>query len=71
MHVFEMVVWVVGISVAGGTVMEYFKSKSRGLPKGLAQRLERLEALEDRVATLEKILTEPKSQLKREIDELN
>lgn len=68
----DMIVIVVVAGVGGGVLREYLKTK-RNQPaddKASAVTNERLAKLEDRVKTLERILTDSKSQLKSEIDAL-
>ncbi len=71
MEVFDMVVAVVAISCAAGVINNYLKNK----------RLERqvtpdpdlateLEALKQRVAVLEEIVTDERYHLKKELDQL-
>ncbi len=73
MHVFEMVVWIVAISCIAGVVTTWMKGRQHAnsrLSHVMEDRLDRLEELEDRVAVLEKIVTDDKGDLKRRIDEL-
>ena len=70
-----MVVIVVFIGCATGVITAYFKSKE-GVRGDLIDRVERLEeshdnsSLEARVRALEAIVTDSKSNLKREINDL-
>ncbi len=68
----DMIVIVVVVGVIGGVLREYFKTKRSQPAKNEdnAADKERLEKLEERVKTLERILTDSKSNLKAEIDAL-
>ena len=73
MNTFEMVVLIVLIGVMAGVVNNYIKSRndSGGAEKGeLAERLAKLELLEDRVKTLEKIVTDRDFELKEKFRNL-
>jgi len=69
---FEMVVSIVAIGVLGG-IVKVFLSKSEVKNteiQALSKRLDKLEALEERIQTLETIVTDGKADLRREIDSL-
>lgn len=82
MHVFEMIVWVVGLSMIGGVVIAYFESKKVSIKKGglsqmlgdeyLAKKdiLEKFRAMEQRIQVLERIATDKGVTLASEIDNL-
>lgn len=73
MNTFEMVVLIVLIGVMAGVVNNYIKSRNDagGAEKGeLAERLAKLELLEDRVKTLEKIVTDRDFELKEKFRNL-
>ncbi len=73
MGVFEMVVLVVAIGVFGGVTREALKNKQSASTSQLNEinsRLSKLENLEQRIQTLEAIVTNEKETLKREIDAL-
>lgn len=67
-----MIAIVVVVGVFGGIFREYFKTKRKqpADDKATAATNERLAKLEERVITLERILTDSKSHLKSEIDAL-
>lgn len=74
MSVFAMVVWVVAISVIGGAVMQWLKTKEKiaeaqsGEQGNISES--RVGALEERIQVLEKIVTDKGFNLAREIDGL-
>ncbi|MDH3399738.1 MAG: hypothetical protein OEM03_02090 [Chromatiales bacterium] len=73
MNTFEMVVLIVLIGVMAGVVNNYIKSRhdAGGAVSGeLAERLAKLELLEDRVKTLEKIVTDRDFELKEKFRNL-
>lgn len=73
MHVFEMVVLVVAISVFGKIVLQYMKQKGRTRPDAEIEN-DRLRGeignLKDRIATLERLATDRSRLLADEIDAL-
>ncbi len=73
MHVFEMVVLVVAISVFGKIILHYMKQKGRGRPDAELEN-DRLRGeignLKDRIATLERLATDRSRLLADEIDAL-
>jgi hypothetical protein len=73
MQVFEMVVLIVLISVVAGVANNYLKTRGAMDGKGSAElqsRLSRLKDLEERVQTLEKIVTDRNFELKEKIRNL-
>ena len=73
MHVFEMVVWIVAISCLTGVLTEYFKTKRKTAeraPQNDDDVLAELDELRERVETLEAIVTDQKTRLRSELDEL-
>ncbi|GEQ98563.1 hypothetical protein JCM17844_22000 [Iodidimonas gelatinilytica] len=77
MGVFEMVVLIVLIATVGEIVKNRAKTKTRmeDLEKrlkelGVADQLKRVDDLEQRVRTLERIATDKRSRLHDEIDAL-
>ncbi|MCK5425891.1 MAG: hypothetical protein KAI89_10980 [Emcibacter sp.] len=79
MHVFEMVVLIVAISVIGGIIMKYLERESTDLSEdklndmmqGLdVSHMEKIIALERRVQVLERIATDKGITLASEIDNL-
>ncbi|MBA4759273.1 hypothetical protein [Sphingosinicella sp.] len=73
MHVFEMVVLVVAISVFGKIILQYMKQKGRERPDAELEN-DRLRGeignLKDRIATLERLATDRSRLLADEIDAL-
>ncbi len=72
MHVFEMVVIVVIAALIAGVLKEYLSKKQT--PNidisGIENRLNKLEVLQERIETLEAIVTDKGYDLKQEIDNL-
>lgn len=68
------IVLVVLIACVTGVVMHYISEKNktadRGDVEGVDEMLAQLEAIEERVRVLERIITENRFDLKREIDRL-
>jgi hypothetical protein len=74
MGVFEMVVFIVSISVTGGIINKWIETKKGGLGGDAAKRLERqeaeLEALKKRIRNLETMVAlEPSERLGASTDE--
>lgn len=72
MNTLFFVVCIVAIVVAGDTLQKYMKLKQSKQPdsEGVDETLAEIERLEERIRVLEKIVTENKYDLKREIDAL-
>ncbi len=76
MGLWEMVVCVVFIGVAGGLVGNYLKHRRRVTTKSVLKRIEALEnrmadnSIESRLQALETIVTDNKNTLKEEIEAL-
>jgi len=74
MDVFTMVVVIVVITMTAGVINHYIKARTKMTDPGeledIHKRLERMEKLEERVRTLEKIVTDKKTKLADEIDRL-
>ncbi|MGB5410475.1 MAG: hypothetical protein WBN09_03020, partial [Woeseiaceae bacterium] len=70
MNTLFFVVCIVAIVVAGDTLQKYMKLKQSKQPDNeeIDQTLAEIERLEERIRVLEKIVTENKYDLKREID---
>ncbi len=65
------VVCIVAIACATAVLSDYFKAKAaRGRDDTSNETLEQLAAMEERIRVLERIVTEKKFDLKREIDGL-
>ena len=72
MNVFFFVVCIVAIVMTADTIQKYMKmkDKSRQENSNVDETFEKLESLEERIRVLERIVTENKYDLKREIDNL-
>ena len=74
MNLWTFIVLTVAIGCGTGIVMEYLRTKRETAAKGseavAAETLAQLDALEKRIRVLERIVTENKFDLKREIDSL-
>lgn len=72
MNVFEMVVIVVVVGCLTGVISDYFKTKRRTSAgnEDLDDALDRIDDLEERVRVLEKVVTDDKYDLSRQIDQL-
>ncbi len=67
------VITIVAIALFAGIVKEYLRGKREEAPQRdeeWAQTLARIEELEERIRVLERIVTDPKDTLKREINSL-
>lgn len=66
------VVCIVAIVLAASTVQQYFKLRARKEEQrpDMANPLARLDQLEERIQVLERIVTENKFELRRDIDKL-
>ncbi|WP_185964379.1 hypothetical protein [Aliikangiella marina] len=72
MHVFEMVVIITVVVLVAGLIKDWMK-KNQTPPVDLSpieDRLAKLEALQERVEVLEKIVTDKNYDLRSEIDNL-
>lgn len=72
MNVFEMVVIIVIIGCVTGVANNYFRAKRHAGPasEDLDEALDRIDDLEERVRVLEKVVTDDKYDLGRQIDSL-
>lgn len=70
MSVFAMVVWIVGVSLLAGVVHDYLKTRRLEAKKGQSVNQEELLALKERISVLEKIVTDERYDLRREISQL-
>ena len=72
MGLWEMVVAVVALGVVAKVITSYLESKKAGESSEgeIAEHLERIDRLEERVIVLEKIATDKRNNLKDEIDRL-
>lgn len=70
MDVFVFVLAIVFIGTVGGLLKEALKQKNKASSKTERDHETRINTLEERVATLERIVTDEKYHLRREIDTL-
>ena len=71
MDVFTMVVIIVAIACGAGAYNNYLKTRRQESKSAPSEELRaELDALRERVETLEKIVTDDKYQLHRELSEL-
>ena len=72
MHVFEMILGVVIVTTIGGLLNNFmkFKTESSETMDGMDERLHKLEDLEERIKTLEKIITDQNYDLDQKIKSL-
>ena len=72
MHVFEMVLGIVIVTTIGGILNNFmkFKAESNATMDGMDGRLNKLEDLEERIKTLEKIITDQNYDLDQKIKSL-
>ena len=76
MSVFTMVVWIVAISCGTGVLIEYLKTRRKALEANLSEGEPRaseseIKELSERVAVLERIIVDRKTDLGEEIDRLD
>ena len=70
---FYMVVWIVAIVMVAGLIEKYLKLKAKSKENSAeldAETTARIEDLEERVRVLERIVTENKFDLKKQINDL-
>lgn len=70
MDVFVFVLAVIVITTIAGLIKEQMKQRRKMENAVGADQQARIDKLEERVATLERILTDDKSQLRQDIDAL-
>jgi len=72
MNPFTMVVWIVGIVMIAQIISNYLKAKAKAVDTSSLneETYGRIDELEERIRVLERIVTESKRDLKREINEL-
>lgn len=71
MEVFTMVVLIVAISCGAGVINNYLKNQRMVLKGAPSEELQgELDALKQRIAALEAIVTDERYELKRELDRL-
>ncbi len=74
MYVFEMVAIIAVVAIIASTISKYFENRNKGPGseelERLKEQLGRLDNLERRVQTLEKIITDNKYDLHQKFKEL-
>ena len=72
MSTFFFVVCIVAIVMTADTIQKYMKMKAKNLAAGpdMEETMQQIEQLEERIRVLERIVTENKYDLKREISNL-
>lgn len=70
MDVFVFILAIIAITTIGGLIKEQMKQKRKADNAMGVDQQARIDKLEARVATLERILTDDKSQLRQDIDAL-
>ena len=72
MSTFFFVVCIVAIVMTADTIQKYMKMKTKNLAAGpdMEETMQQIEQLEERIRVLERIVTENKYDLKREISNL-
>jgi phage shock protein B len=70
MDVFVFVLAIIIITTIAGLIKEQMKQRRKMDNAAGADQQARIDKLEERVATLERILTDDKSQLRQDIDAL-
>ena len=70
MDVFTMVVIIVTVSCLAGVANNYFKSKERSDEEAPDELLAELDELRGRIEVLEKIVTDERYHLTKELDKL-
>ncbi len=69
MHIFEMIAIITVVSIVAGVFKSYIDKKQVDT-SDIEERINKLEALEERVKVLEAIVTDKGYDLKTEIDNL-
>ncbi len=70
MNPFEFVLIIIAMSFGYGLLRDYLKRREKKADKAAPEMAERLEALEERIAVLERIVTDRNETLRREFDQL-
>ncbi|MGI9324577.1 MAG: hypothetical protein ACR2PZ_05110 [Pseudomonadales bacterium] len=70
MSVFAMVVWIVAISLIAGVLHDYLKTRRIEASKHSSVNLDEINALKERITVLEKIVTDERYDLRRELNQL-
>lgn len=71
MNVYEMVVVIVALSLAAGVLNNYIRSRAKqAKTQNPSVHADELEQLRERVAVLEKIITDDRYHLQRELNAL-
>lgn len=70
MSVFTMVVWIVVVGCLSGIVHDYLKTRRLEARSSNNMDQQEFEALKERVTVLEKIVTDERYDLRRELNQL-
>ena len=72
MNVFHMVIWIVAIVAIANVLEKYLKNRAADRKNNEVSddTLQKMQALEERIRVLERIVTENKFDLRRQIDDL-
>ena len=72
MNVFHMVIWIVAIVSIASVLEKYLKNRANEKKNSEVsdETLQKMEALEERIRVLERIVTDNKFDLRKQIDEL-
>ncbi len=70
MSVFAMVVWIVAVALISGVLHDYLKTRRIEASNHSAVNLDEINALKERVTVLEKIVTDERYDLRRELNQL-
>ncbi len=73
MNVFHMVIWIVAIVSVASVLEKYFKTRAKEAEARSSTdegTVARIDALEERVQVLERIVTENKFDLRKQINDL-
>lgn len=70
MSVFTMVVWIVVVGCLSGIVHDYLKTRRLEARSNSSMDSQEFEALKERVKVLEKIVTDERYDLRRELNQL-
>lgn len=72
MNVFHMVIWIVAIVAVANVLEKYLKNRAADKKNHEVsdETLQKMEALEERIRVLERIVTERNFDLRKQIDDL-
>ena len=72
MNVFHMVIWIVAIVSIASVLEKYLKSRAKEKENDevSGETMQKVDDLEERIRVLERIVTENKFDLRKQIDDL-